>query len=80
VKAIIWVNPISEVLKFPLPASQIYKNACTIVLDNAPLKDKIYIHLLTKLPEIFVIVPSFPQVFRIVGGSTHIPGNQGSIY
>ena len=43
VKAIIWVNPISELLKFPVPQSYIYKNTCIIVLDNELLKDAIII-------------------------------------
>jgi len=34
VKATIWVNPIREVLKFPVPQLLIYKNSCTVVLDN----------------------------------------------
>jgi hypothetical protein len=72
VKAIglIWVNPIREVLKFPVPRTEIYKNTCIIVLDNVLLKEPIVIQLLTKLPEIFVVVPSFPWVFRVLGGST----------
>jgi hypothetical protein len=33
------MNSICEVFKFPVPQSQIYKNTCIIILDNAVLKD-----------------------------------------
>ena len=54
---------------FPIPKSQIYRNTCIIVLSNALLKYTILIQFLIKLTEIFVIVPSFPRVFRVPGGS-----------
>jgi hypothetical protein len=53
VKAIIWVNRINEMLNFPVPQSQISKNTCIIVPDNALSKDTIFIHLLIILPEMF---------------------------
>ena len=57
-------------LNFPVPQSYIYKNTCIIVLDKALLNDKIDIQLLTNLSVIFVIVPLFPRVFGVLGGST----------
>jgi hypothetical protein len=40
VKLLIWVNPIREVLKFGRHSHIFTKHTCTIVLDNAILKDK----------------------------------------
>jgi hypothetical protein len=53
---------------------------CIIILDNALLKETTVEQLLTKLPEVFVFVTTFPQVFWVLGGSTYITCIQESIY
>jgi hypothetical protein len=53
---------------------------CIITLDNDLLKETTVEELLTKLPEVFVFVTSFPRVLQVLGGSTYIPCNQESIY